>query len=280
MPHCTKRISTLIITLLLSLSTVLLQACSGDVFSALGEDTPRTEHTINSQFPTGQRMVSVILPKSYEESTNQRYPVLFHLGYDSDSFGMTYESIVELSSSGQIPEMIIVTLHHDEGNNRDDITPTVEGTRHNGQPERFLEHIEKEVVPLLEETYRVSEDRILAGWSRFGVFTTFALTEKPELFSGYIVRSSAPGGFSSLLQSKMQDMLSTTPDLSATFYFAVGTNGNESSRKEAFDNLSTLFTQDAPVTFRWHSEVINDAGHVGTFQPGLRNGLLFYFSEQ
>lgn len=176
--------------------------------------------------------------------------------------------------------MIIVSLHHTGDTKLDDILPEVEGTGYQGQPERFLAHIEQEVMPFLQTEYRITEERILAGWSRFGIFTTFALTERPSLFSGFIVRSSAQAGetFRPLLYSGMQSLIENEVDLSTVFYFTIGTEGNEVRREEAFNNLKALLEKEAPDSFRWQAAKIDGAGHSGTFQPGLKDGLLFYFS--
>ena len=274
----TKRITAFAAQALFCLSLASLSACSAQTQSPDARDPNRIEHVITSVHPEGERGFTVHLPASYSDNTNQAYPVLYHLAFDREALEWTDETVRALSSSGQIPELIIVSLDHGRSN-RDDIRPTVEGVRRPGQAERFLDHIETEVVPVLQAEYRITDDHILSGWSRFGVFATFALAHRPNLFSGYITRSSAGNVPPPILQSLLQDMMSRNPDLSAVFYFAIGTEGNERRRREAFDSLASLIRQNAQPTFRWKSEVIEGAGHSQTFQPGLRNGLLFYFSE-
>ena len=55
--------------------------------------------------------------------------MLFHLSFDTDVFDIICKTILKLNADNQAPEMIIVTLHHDEGDNKKDITPTTEGAR-------------------------------------------------------------------------------------------------------------------------------------------------------
>ncbi len=270
----TKRITARITQVIVGLSLALLYACSAQTQDASEQDLNRIHHVIESQYPEGDRLFDVQLPASYSTNSDQAYPVLFHFAFDNEALEWTNNVVQDLSSNGQIPEMIIVSLHHTRST-RSDIRPVIEEARRRGQADRFLDHIEKEVMPFLEMEYRITDDRILAGWSRFGIFTTFALAHKPELFSGYIVRSSAPDG--SVLHPKLQYMMSQNSDLSVVFSFAIGTKGNERRRRDVFNNLESLLTQNAPSTLRWRAEVIEDAGHVETFQPGLRSGLLFYF---
>lgn len=133
-------------------------------------------------------------------------------------------------------------------------------------------------MPFLKAEYRISGERILAGWSRFGVFATFGMIHKPGLFSGYIVRSSAPNG--EALHPALNRLLSNNPTLSAVLHISIGTEGNEHRRKDAFDALESLLAEHAPPTLRWRTEVIEGAGHSETFEPGLRSGLLFYFADR
>ena len=50
----------------------------------------------------------------------------------------------------------------------------------------FLEFIEKELVPHVEANYPVTQFRTLIGHSYGGLFTLFALAERPALFNYYL----------------------------------------------------------------------------------------------
>jgi uncharacterized protein len=51
---------------------------------------------------------------------------------------------------------------------------------------RFLECIEKEIIPFVESNYRVSPaDRGIGGYSYGGLFSLYVLFFKPALFSIY-----------------------------------------------------------------------------------------------
>ena len=59
-----------------------------------------------------------------------------------------------------------------------------------GHGAEFLEFIRKELIPFIEENYRVSDtDRGIAGYSLGGLFTLYALFNAPETFKTYFAGS-------------------------------------------------------------------------------------------
>ena len=54
---------------------------------------------------------------------------------------------------------------------------------------RYLAALEAEVLPFVESRYRTAPSRLLAGHSLGGLFTTYALVNRPDLFNGYIALS-------------------------------------------------------------------------------------------
>lgn len=55
-----------------------------------------------------------------------------------------------------------------------------------GEGEQFLDHIEKELVPYIDKTYRASAYRTLVGHSLGGLVVAHSLVHRPSLFSNYI----------------------------------------------------------------------------------------------
>jgi predicted alpha/beta superfamily hydrolase len=62
-------------------------------------------------------------------------------------------------------------------------------TRTSGNADRFLEFIEKELVPWTEATYRTAPLRVLAGHSAGGNFALHAMRVRPALFQAIIAAS-------------------------------------------------------------------------------------------
>lgn len=58
-----------------------------------------------------------------------------------------------------------------------------------GQADRFLDFLEKELIPHIDRNYRTYPHRIIAGWSFGGLLATHALIHRPEIFDAYLAIS-------------------------------------------------------------------------------------------
>jgi predicted alpha/beta superfamily hydrolase len=159
--------------------------------------------------------LSISLPLNYNK-TEKTYPVLYLL--DSNYHFTTTTGIVKfLNEFGSennlhIPEMIIIGIGYPaEGPDiityrSRDYTP-VEDTENykkrfktygvdldyqpnsGGAPE-FLKFITDELMPYIEENYRVDKkDKTIAGHSYGGLFPSYVLFTKPDTFNKYILLS-------------------------------------------------------------------------------------------
>lgn len=59
------------------------------------------------------------------------------------------------------------------------------------QPDKFLDFIEKELIPAMEKGYIIAE-RIIYGHSFAGGFTIYAMVHKPGLFNKFVASSPTP----------------------------------------------------------------------------------------
>lgn len=133
----------------------------------------------------------IYLPEDYDDTTYApySYPVLYLLDGDRHFHSLT--GIQEFLSRGpyaSLPEMIIVGVLNTDRTR--DLTPT----RHhdselfpgNGGGERFMEFIEKELMPATAADYRTNGYRILVGHSFGGLTALHTLLTQPDLFNAYV----------------------------------------------------------------------------------------------
>ena len=143
--------------------------------------------------------ISVVLPASYDKSTEQFYPVLYMTDAQWDL--SLVESIRGKSNYDRVmPEFIIVGISY-PGENVNygalrgrDLSPTNDGidVTGSGDAPKFLNFIEQSIIPRVESDYRINPNqRVLGGASFGGLFSLYAMYEKPELFQSYI--SLSPG---------------------------------------------------------------------------------------
>lgn len=148
---------------------------------------------IYSEILQENRSVLIHLPEKYGQS-NKSYPVLYRLDGDNEIMLETIVAGNRLTYSDEIsPEMILVSIENT--NRAKDMWPT--NTEYYPEPniagaECFLEFIETELIPYVEDNYQASRERIICGQSLSSVFVLYGLLTKPELFDSYIASS---GGF-------------------------------------------------------------------------------------
>lgn len=170
--------------LILSLTT--LAACSH--FSK--QDKPSNRHQFNRANVSLE--VEVLLPSSYGEDKNRRYPVIYLLdGYWNKEPILTAYNALRFDN--MIPEAIIVSVGYPakvvdyETQRMWDLTPTFDaGFKAGGNGAVLLGLLSGEVVPFLQNNYRIDKSRtLLTGHSLAGLFTLYSLYERPETFTHY-----------------------------------------------------------------------------------------------
>lgn len=238
----------------------------------------RTSHTITSSLLNQERTITVQLPATYHAESAWKYPVLYVLDGESN---LAFSSAVAtfLAENGLMPEVILVALHAGTTRGRDYL-PALEGAESQatgGGAHAFLNHVEQEVIPFVEQTYAAAPLRLISGHSFGGVFVTFALMERPDLFEGYLVQSPyLDEKIGDPLLTRLEAFLRTRGTLDAFYYMNLG---DEPDLEANFQRAETMFTTVSPEAFRWKAEQEADKGHMTTRLVGLYAGLEQFFAE-
>ena len=147
------------------------------------------------------RRILVVLPASYSQSaSDRRYPVTVVV--DGEYLIAPVAAVSdELSRNGQIPESVIVGIENIGGadwlssNKRRvyDLTPpglSVSGSSLNEGGERFLDFIEKELLPAVDRQFRTAAPRAFVGVSSGGILATYVAATRSTYRS--VVSLDAP----------------------------------------------------------------------------------------
>src|SRR6056300_1706294 len=157
--------------------------------------------TVHSEVLNEDRLIYVDFPLTYTPGSAQKYPVAFLL--DGDVLLPAAGTVQDYYSGGYTPDMIIIGISNAVDRTRDLTPPKVVKAQATGSADKmevamtpnavadggaaaFLEFIEKELVPHVEANYPVTQFRTLIGHSYGGLFTLFALAERPALFNYYL----------------------------------------------------------------------------------------------
>lgn len=151
--------------------------------------------TLPSRVLGESRAIEISLPADYTSNTERVYPVLIVLDGEFE-----HEIAAAISrfyaAMSPLPSMIVVGVRN--ADRMRDMTPTpVAGftppseAASGGGADRFLAFLGDELMPYLEQQYRVAPMRVLVGHSLGGLFALHVLGSRPELFTGYLVMEPA-----------------------------------------------------------------------------------------
>jgi enterochelin esterase-like enzyme len=214
---------------------------------------------IASKILEEQRPLQIRLPRGYEEST-QRYPVLYRLDgeFCFSHTVVTVEQLVVFEEAEGVPEMIVVGIPN-TNRGRDMLPAQSQYAPENASPARFLEFLKDEVFPFVEEHYRATDTRILAGQSSSGFFAWWAQLQEPQLFAAVAISPS----FADCRDFMKREVAAHALDagLSGSYlYLARGDQGREEGVAESLALLLPLIEPSKGLTVR--TQVYEELGHV------------------
>ena len=151
-----------------------------------------TIETIDSKILNEKRDLWVHIPLNMpgesSPSNEKRYPVLYLLDGDWHflSVAGTLQQMSFINGNTICPEMIIVGIISKD--RYSDLTPSRDSgfSPTSGGGQKFMEYIEKEVIPFIESKYKVEPYRMFVGHSLGGLTVINALISKPSLFNSYV----------------------------------------------------------------------------------------------
>lgn len=250
----------------------LLLACS-TCMAFVDSDPPwQTPPPIASDVLGEARSYRVMLPETYDGTPDQAYPLLLVL--DGQRYGdLIAAHATFMAANGEIPDHIIVAL--DSGNRLRDFTPTDspdwEG---DGGASTFLAFLEKELLPKIEEDYRVSRPHIIWGHSAGGLFALYTQYAAPHLFDARLVNDGSldwdDGVSARLLKPFLEQDLATSQFL---YFNSSYLRPLEDSSGTYFDSLSDLLRAEASEHLRWVYEPMPDERHASIPMLGSIHGL-------
>jgi len=149
--------------------------------------------TINSKILNQKRELVIYIPESAKDPNRKRekYPVVYLLDGDYNFFpfvGMLMQ-YSEMNDTKILPEMIVVGIPNIDNNSRMmDFSPTTAGNSEEyGGGNIFLEFMQTELFPYIEQNYSGSQNRTIIGHSFGGLVVMNALATKPEMFTNYLL---------------------------------------------------------------------------------------------
>jgi predicted alpha/beta superfamily hydrolase len=217
------------------------------------------------------RILNIYLPYGYSPDSLKKYPVIYLLDGSMDEDFIHISGLVQFVSFpwiNLIPESIVVGISN-INRNRDFTYPTdIKDLKNDfptsGHSESFIEFIEKELQPFIENNFNTDTLNTVIGQSFGGLLATEILFKKPNLFDNYIIVSpSIWWDNESLLKYKPKPYHTLK-----AIYIAVGSEGDimEREAKELYDKIKLLSAENTRVYYEFFGDKNHgDALHIAVY---------------
>jgi uncharacterized protein len=241
-----------------------------------------------SSAETGRDYQLIIgLPPSYANEPERRYPVLYLLDGQWD-FNLVNTLQGGIRYDKAVPEFIVVGISYagDEPDytklRRQDYTPTYwkppeDEQAFGGDGPKFLAFLETKLLPTIEGRYRIdASQRMLSGSSAGGLFTLFALFEKPDLFQSYLALSPAAVWGDGYLSAREKEFHKTHPGLKKRVWLSIGSEEWPAYVKPARE-LFKQFEASRYEGIALRTYIVQGEHHAGNKPEAYNRALRFAF---
>ncbi|MBQ4800458.1 alpha/beta hydrolase [Pseudoalteromonas sp. MMG006] len=235
-----------------------------------------TDVTIDSKALNESRKVFIRLPTNYNK--NIAYPLIIKTdgNFNLNEWDRILTARKEAGEGGGAILVSIPNLFFTDTRNRDLVPPyarqdvnTLARPEHetpiepNGEADKFLAFIETELLPYLSTTYKLSNNRVLSGFSAGGSFVLYTLHTKPELFNGYFAFSPAAWYDDMTVVDNLEAFLTTQANkVKSPTYLYISVGGAEHPLMlKAFSNLESVLTANPNNNLVWQSTINKGADH-------------------
>ncbi len=231
-------------------------------FTQIGHTT-----TIESEILNQTKKIYVHLPFDYNSDKEYALVVLL----DNMAFKPLASVTENMAYEKAIPGCIVVCV--DTPNKRQAYSPTFNDTSLLINGGKTIQYFEKELIPFLESKYKISS-KILWGQGLSGMFSSFVMLTKPELFDGYF--SDMP--MLNLIDTTFNfDQAIKNINQKEVFYYLTG-NTLVGSDKTTQRLLSTLeCNQNAHL--KWHYKMQKDSILITQVVNSYAYGLDWFFMD-
>ncbi|WP_444944656.1 alpha/beta hydrolase [Microbulbifer sp. SSSA002] len=243
-------------------------------------------------------VIDVMLPLSYSPENADRYPVIYmtdgFLHFPMTAPNLIQEQVPDEFGNVKVPAVILVGISHafDHRNLSQrvvDFTPVsgvIKGAKLGGGADHFLEFIEEELKPFINNNFKGNEeDETLVGHSLGGLLALHALFNHTNNFDRYVIGSpSIWWADKQILDSELAYAERNT-DLGKSVYLFIGSEEvcNEVNSVCGIEDFSFLTQQLKSrqyenLTLKQH--MFDHENHSTVVAPGYDQGIEKVFSSQ
>jgi len=266
-----KLLTSLIITASLCLSS-LANAVS-----------PSEQKSLKSDVLDENRSFLVYLPTDYDKNDLKKYSVIYMLdaGNDDELVAQQVDKLAD--DAGKQAPIVVAIANIRRGY---DFTPSYQKlgrgeNRRAGNGDNFLSFITNELIPKIEQEYSVNDTRYFMGHSWGGAFTSYVLSQHPDLFKGIFIFSPSFGNIpdASNKEDKLsQDFIKNIVKNNSLEFVYLSVGGKERQRfKNSFDGFKPFLESQLPQRIKLVTAINDDADHMANPEVSIPNALKLVF---
>jgi predicted alpha/beta superfamily hydrolase len=244
-----------------------------------------SQFIIKSSILDEERTCLISIPDSYNDSTQvaKKYPIIILL--DGYTHFKTASGIVHFMSSNRnrnnlMPESIIIAIENVD-RERDFTFTKIKTKRPNtmGGGRKFLNFIEKELIPYVDKKYRTKPSKTLIGHSLGGLLTLNSYLDKSSVFNAYISIDPSIWWSEEMMKNKVDSISKISLD--KKIYIATANQGdsNYERNKKRHDHLYELITKKTKEPTNIEIKYFDKENHRSVPLIALYEGLLYINQE-
>ncbi|MBI5423847.1 MAG: alpha/beta hydrolase [Opitutae bacterium] len=225
--------------------------------------------TVESRVLGEVRRINVYLPAGYAETPAMRVPVLYMPDGGLAEDFIHVAGLVQIgAANGTMRSLLLVGIENTQ--RRRDLTPPTESERDRkiapvvGGAAAFRKFLREELMPLIRERYRTTDERAIVGESLAGLFVVDTLLSEPELFDTYIAIDPSLWWNDGKFLAAAPVRLAAVAAKGRTLWLAAAEK--DGNAREAHEFAAHL-KQSAPATLRWSFAPFADESHLTIYHP-------------
>lgn len=234
-------------------------------------------HINKSEVLNEDREYWVYLPSDYENST-YNYPVMYLLD-GQEHFHEVTGLVNHMSKLVQrIPRMIIVGIISTENDRVRDYTPNpIEILSNGGGADNFIQYLQKELIPEIDNEFRTNNYRLIFGHSLAGVCVNHIFTNQNKLFNVYFITDPAIFVDTAISQN-LKTFIANQDTIQAKYFLSVSGDVDSTTIEPNFE-INNFIKAKYPNKLQWHFKSYPDEDHVSMTLKAIYDDFEELFSD-
>lgn len=262
----------------LGLIIAVCLACTVHIQSSASEKA--TVHPLSSKILAETPSITVYLPHTYARKTKPRYPVLYVLDGKLNA-SLVSSMLRRMHFSKGANEHIVIGV--ESANRLFDFAPTVNrdprgpvGQGGGGDP--FLDFMQTELMPEIDQKYRTINQNVIAGHSIAGLIVMHAFYTRPDLFQAHLTFSPAVWWGARETAKATQQYVISDKSIKGYLYMNIGNESGE--MRDVYDALERTILRNRTLDLSFKTGEFKHEDHDFTMTAGLYDALKGLYQYQ